>query len=185
MVSSARKHVVSVGYAEHVSLCPGARDECSRAQASIVMQWGIIKCCRVLVRSHIIMDTLSLTRLLTECWELHRVYRGGIPARPRMGFVLRDVRVSIPSAVPEVLSRISLVLYMIYYPPHRKYVELDVDMPNDLPPRHLKTPVKREEWKLSITLSWAVLLHMCVLLHLPPFISLLRVSCWALCPLYA
>lgn len=51
----------------------------------------------------------------------------------------------------------------MYYPEDRKYVELDIDMPNHLPPRHVKTPVKSEEWKLSITLSWVVLLHMCVL----------------------
>lgn len=66
------------------------------------------------------------------------------------------------------------MLYMIYYPEDRKYVELDVDMPNHLPPRHVKTPVKSEEWKLSITLSWVVLLHMCV--H-PLFIPSRLVCC--------
>ena len=58
----------------------------------------------------------------------------------------------------------SLVLYMIYYPPHLKYVEVDVDLPDDLPPAHIKTPVKREQWKLSITLSWVIFWHMCVFL---------------------
>lgn len=59
-----------------------------------------------------------------------------------------------------VLRSCSLVLYMVYYPPHLKYVELDVDLPNNLPPQHIKTPVKREGWKLSITLTRAVCVHM-------------------------
>ncbi|KAJ3017874.1 hypothetical protein NUW54_g488 [Trametes sanguinea] len=68
-----------------------------------------------------------------------------------------------------VLFVMILVLYMIYYPPHLKYVELDVNVSNDLPPQHIKTPVKREQWKLSIVLSWAVFLHMYVLPSLAPW----------------
>ncbi|TBU22816.1 hypothetical protein BD311DRAFT_704950 [Dichomitus squalens] len=62
-----------------------------------------------------------------------------------------------------ILFVLILVLYMIYYPPHLKYVELDVDLPNDLPPQHMKTPVKREGWKLSITLTWAVCIHIALI----------------------
>ncbi|KAI1790051.1 hypothetical protein LXA43DRAFT_1150161 [Ganoderma leucocontextum] len=62
-----------------------------------------------------------------------------------------------------VLFVLILVLYMVYYPPHLKYVELDVDLPNNLPPQHIKTPVKREAWKLSITLTWAVCVHIAVI----------------------
>ncbi|KAI0824497.1 hypothetical protein BC628DRAFT_1339435 [Trametes gibbosa] len=65
-----------------------------------------------------------------------------------------------------------LVLYMIYYPPHLKYVELDVDLPNNLPPQHVKTHVKHEGWKLSITLSWVVLLHISFII----FITFLLLS---------
>ncbi|KAI0711095.1 hypothetical protein C8Q72DRAFT_235184 [Fomitopsis betulina] len=41
-----------------------------------------------------------------------------------------------------------LVLYMIYYPPHLKYTDLDDT-------RYTKT----DPWRLSITLSWVVFLH--------------------------
>lgn len=73
-----------------------------------------------------------------------------------------------------ILTLRSFVLYMIYYPPRRKYVELDVDLPNHLPARHIKTAVKHEEWKLSITLSWVVLFHMYVIVFTHWPLSALR-----------
>ncbi|KAI0768329.1 hypothetical protein BD413DRAFT_135076 [Trametes elegans] len=91
----------------------------------IVMQWAIIKCCRVL----------------------------------SVGGCIESVAGVIQLALVWVLFVMILVLYMIYYPPHLKYVEVDVDLPNNLPPRHVRTPIKREGWKLSITLSWVVLFH--------------------------
>ncbi|KAI0633969.1 hypothetical protein C8Q77DRAFT_714608 [Trametes polyzona] len=93
----------------------------------IVMQWGIIRCCRVLSVGSCIESIAGVFQLVLV-WALFSTI---------------------------------LVLYMIYYPPHLKYVELDVDLANDLPPQHVKTPVKREGWKLSITLSWVVFLHIC------------------------
>ncbi|CDO76118.1 hypothetical protein BN946_scf184876.g11 [Trametes cinnabarina] len=87
----------------------------------IVMQWGVIKCCRVLSAGSCIESTAGVLQL--------------------------------------ALVWVFLVLYMIYYPPHLKYVELDLNVSNDLPPQHIKTPVKREGWKLSIVLSWVVFLH--------------------------
>ena len=54
----------------------------------------------------------------------------------------------------------SLVLYMIYFPPHLKYTEVDVDLHNNRPPRRVKVSVKSDAWRLSIILSWAVLIHM-------------------------
>ncbi|EIN14437.1 hypothetical protein PUNSTDRAFT_80797 [Punctularia strigosozonata HHB-11173 SS5] len=55
-----------------------------------------------------------------------------------------------------LMFTIILVLYMIYYPPHLKYVELDDDAQNI---HHLKTHVKTDSWRLSITLSWVVFVH--------------------------
>jgi len=52
-----------------------------------------------------------------------------------------------------------LVLYMLYYPQHRKYVELDVDAHDSRPPQHVKTSIRSDEWRLSITLSWVVFIH--------------------------
>ena len=68
-------------------------------------------------------------------------------------------------AVPRAYVVYSMVLYMIYYPPHLKYAEVDVDLHNHQPLLHVKTGVKRDEWRLSITLSWVVLLYTCVGLH--------------------
>ncbi|KAI0088322.1 hypothetical protein BDY19DRAFT_994229 [Irpex rosettiformis] len=45
-----------------------------------------------------------------------------------------------------------LVLYMLYYPSHLKFATVDVDG------RPVKTEIKRDEWRLSITLSWIVFL---------------------------
>lgn len=48
---------------------------------------------------------------------------------------------------------------MIYFPPQKKYVEVDVDMHDNRPSRHIKTTVKSDAWRLSIILSWAVFLY--------------------------
>ncbi|KAF8075944.1 hypothetical protein FPV67DRAFT_1469828 [Lyophyllum atratum] len=53
-----------------------------------------------------------------------------------------------------------LVLYLIYYPPHLKYAEIDVDTHDTRPPVHVKTPIKSDDWRLSIILAWVVAIHM-------------------------
>ena len=62
-----------------------------------------------------------------------------------------------------------MVLYMIYYPQHLKFVTVDVDTHDNQPLLHVKTSLKREEWQLSIILSWVVLLYtyawLCILPH--------------------
>lgn len=58
------------------------------------------------------------------------------------------------------LFTIILVLYMIYFPPHLKFAEVDVDLHDNRPPHHIKTSVKSDSWRLSIILSWVVLVHM-------------------------
>jgi len=56
----------------------------------------------------------------------------------------------------------SFVLYMIYYPEHLKYVELDFERTPLLPPIHVKTPVKSDEWRISIIVSWIAAAHLYV-----------------------
>ena len=56
----------------------------------------------------------------------------------------------------------SFVLYMIYYPEHLKYVELDLERTHLLPPIHVKTPVKSDEWRISIIVSWIAAAHLYV-----------------------
>jgi uncharacterized protein with PQ loop repeat len=54
---------------------------------------------------------------------------------------------------------IVFVLYMIYYPEHLKYVEIGIDDTEQLRPLLIKTPVKSEEWRLSIILAWVTVAH--------------------------
>ena len=56
----------------------------------------------------------------------------------------------------------SLVLYIIYFPPHLKYVTLDLDGHDSRPPERVKTNLKSDNWRLSIILSWTVFIHLSV-----------------------
>ena len=56
----------------------------------------------------------------------------------------------------------SLVLYIIYFPPHLKYVTLDLDGHDSRPPERVRTNLKSDNWRLSIILSWIVLIHLSV-----------------------
>ena len=56
----------------------------------------------------------------------------------------------------------SFVLYMIYYPEHLKYVELDLERTPLLPPIHVKIPVKSDEWRISIIVAWIAAAHLYV-----------------------
>ncbi|KLO12529.1 hypothetical protein SCHPADRAFT_875428 [Schizopora paradoxa] len=53
-----------------------------------------------------------------------------------------------------------LVLYMIYFPPHLKYAVATIDTHDMRGIQHVKTNVKTDTWRLSITLSWVVVVHM-------------------------
>ena len=64
-----------------------------------------------------------------------------------------------------VQRHLSLVLYIIYYPPHLKYVSVSLDdsINNGVAPRTVKTSVKSDNWRLSIILSWVVFIHLYVI----------------------
>jgi len=59
-----------------------------------------------------------------------------------------------------LLFSVILVLYIIYFPPHLKYVTLDLDGHDSRPPERVKTNLKSDNWRLSIILSWAVFIHL-------------------------
>lgn len=59
-----------------------------------------------------------------------------------------------------------MVLYMVYYPPHLKYVTADIPTYDQRGIQHVKTNVKSDHWRLSIILSWVVAIHMCVVLRI-------------------
>lgn len=60
-----------------------------------------------------------------------------------------------------------LVLYLIYFPPHLKFVQLPQQQANPTEP--LLTPslsnVKSDDWRLAVTLAWVVAIHMYAFLH--------------------
>ncbi|PBK76096.1 hypothetical protein ARMSODRAFT_950480 [Armillaria solidipes] len=57
-----------------------------------------------------------------------------------------------------------MVLYMIYYPPHLKYSEIDVDAHDSRPiHRRVKTPTFTPEWSQSIFLSWITVAHFAII----------------------
>ncbi|KAI5121596.1 hypothetical protein M0805_009467 [Coniferiporia weirii] len=58
------------------------------------------------------------------------------------------------------LFAVILVLYIMYYPPHLKYAVVAVETHDTRGVQHVKTNVKTEHWRLSIVLTWAVVIHM-------------------------
>jgi len=60
---------------------------------------------------------------------------------------------------------------MIYYPPHLKHVQLEIDAHDSHPAQRVRANLKSEEWRLSIIVSWATVVHLQVFPS--PFLSLL------------
>ncbi|KAG9313688.1 hypothetical protein JVU11DRAFT_6035 [Chiua virens] len=56
-----------------------------------------------------------------------------------------------------------LVLYMLYYPPNLKYIQLDIDTHDARPIHHVRTNLKSSEWRLSVIVSWVVFLHLAII----------------------
>lgn len=65
-----------------------------------------------------------------------------------------------------------LVLYLMYFPPHLKFTEVEVDLHDSRPPQRIKTPVTSNEWRLSVIVSWVVVIHVSLI----AFVSFLLVE---------
>jgi len=72
------------------------------------------------------------------------------------------------------LFTIILVLYMIYYPTRLKYVDIDIPAHDSLPPQHVKTKLRSDEWRLSVIVSWAVAIHLVLLTFVTFFLLFTR-----------
>jgi hypothetical protein len=73
-----------------------------------------------------------------------------------------------------MLTSGSFVLYMIYFPPHLKYLSVDVDADTAEPATygstqtqstghrlvHVNTAVRTDAWRASMLLAWVVVLHL-------------------------
>jgi len=78
-----------------------------------------------------------------------------------VGYCLESLGGIIQVALQWALFSFILVLFLIYFPPHLKYVDLP-QQPSDpneplLPPR--RSNVKGDEWRLAVTLAWVVAIH--------------------------
>ncbi|KAF8128946.1 hypothetical protein EV363DRAFT_1220844 [Boletus edulis] len=56
-----------------------------------------------------------------------------------------------------------LVLYMLYYPPNLKYIQLGIDTHDARPIHHVRTKLQSSEWRLSVIVSWIVFLHLAII----------------------
>ncbi|KAI6165191.1 hypothetical protein EDD17DRAFT_1556444 [Pisolithus thermaeus] len=93
--------------------------------------------------------------------------------------------VEITSGVLQVGSQwflfsMILVLYMVYYPPNLKYVELEIDTHDSRPVQRVRSDIKSNEWRLSIIVSQAVAIHLLLSpslhfsFYLPPILHPIR-----------
>ncbi|KAH9986283.1 hypothetical protein BJV77DRAFT_1029591 [Russula vinacea] len=70
------------------------------------------------------------------------------------------------------LFSIILILYILYFPPHLKYVTLDIEGDESRPAERVKTNLKSDNWRLSIILSWIVFIHLAFcIFHLGNFLG--------------
>jgi len=130
----------------------------------ITMQWGIIKCCRVMVCQSLYHWLCLLFVVVTECWWLRRVSGRCLSALSRVVLVHHNVchrSYCVLHMINDFLNS-SLVLYMIYYPPHLKYAEIEIDTHDARPVQHYVTPIRSDDWRLSKTLSSVVAIHLLV-----------------------
>ncbi|KAL0946308.1 hypothetical protein HGRIS_012551 [Hohenbuehelia grisea] len=109
----------------------------------VTMQWGIVKCCRVVSAASCMEMTLGVVQVGLQWFLFSMIF----------------------------------VLYMIYYPPHLKYVEsgpiADTFGLHSL--QSSKAPEKREEWRLSVVLSWVTVIHI-ILISFTSFFLLLTAT---------
>ncbi|KAH7910535.1 hypothetical protein BJ138DRAFT_1152644 [Hygrophoropsis aurantiaca] len=85
----------------------------------------------------------------------------------------------IQVALQWFLFSVILVLYLIYYPPQLKYVELDLDAHDSRPApqhRYVRTTARSSDWNLSIILSWVVAIHLAGIIFTTFFLILTNPS---------
>ena len=153
-----------------LNMCAWLSPRCHRGTVLIyahrvVMQHTVIKCCRFYV------SRLANVRLMTvahgarsESLRLPRDRSWGHSGRNPVVFVFCHVRSATRNYCSpcRLTGPPSLVLYMLYFPPHLKSVTLDIDADELGPSERIKTDLKSDTWRLSITLSWIVVVHLSV-----------------------
>ncbi|KAL0946309.1 hypothetical protein HGRIS_012551 [Hohenbuehelia grisea] len=148
IISYAPQHfrIIHKGSSEGFSpwfLLLGSTSSASGFLNMVTMQWGIVKCCRVVSAASCMEMTLGVVQVGLQWFLFSMIF----------------------------------VLYMIYYPPHLKYVEsgpiADTFGLHSL--QSSKAPEKREEWRLSVVLSWVTVIHI-ILISFTSFFLLLTAT---------
>ncbi|KAI0046323.1 hypothetical protein FA95DRAFT_1542653 [Auriscalpium vulgare] len=142
-ISYAPQHlrIINKGSSEGFSpwfLLLGSTSAASGMLNMIIMQWGVLRCCRFYTALNCLETIAGVLQVVTQ-WFLFTVILG---------------------------------LYMIYYPQHLKYTTVAIDAHDSRPPSHIKTNIKSHNWRLSIVLSWVVLIHILLI----TFVTFLLIS---------
>ncbi|KIJ26509.1 hypothetical protein M422DRAFT_105343, partial [Sphaerobolus stellatus SS14] len=79
----------------------------------------------------------------------------------KFGYCLESLGGVLQATLQWAFFSLILVFYLLYFPPHLKYVDLPHQPSNPdeplLPPQ--RSNVRTDEWRLAITLSWVVAFH--------------------------
>jgi hypothetical protein len=156
-----------------------------------ILQWPLIRCCKVLVRP----STSLIPRAYKEDLEheiMHMEYAGTRTSHPPMDPLQHRVRP--PPSHINLLTSLSLILYLAYFPTHLKYcrtlplpaTDLNDDVLSSRAQQPEQEPTERDplvvdraqgsnlvkyettsEWRIAVIMSLTVLIH----LYVPSFIQ--------------
>jgi hypothetical protein len=127
------------------------------------MQQAIIRCCRVYVSrpASVAMDPVhrACNQSSLDCLETV----AGVIQVGAQWFLFSVMCVMFtPHSYLQANCPLSLILYILYFPRHLKYVTLDIEGDELRPSERVKTNLKSDNWRLSIILSWIVIIHLSV-----------------------
>ena len=163
MVSSPRKHIECSRDAQHVRSQLHLRDiySCHLQVHHAVRHCQVLPILRAYLVLHINPRVLTPS---VEPWRMPRDDGRDCASRVAVGDVHLHVRSARSSSYPLLTdaSR-SFVLYMLYYPPHLKYITPASDPESSTTSvKPLKRPQRTEEWQNSVILAWVTFGHLCV-----------------------
>ncbi|KAF9235515.1 hypothetical protein BU15DRAFT_89558 [Melanogaster broomeanus] len=100
----------------------------------------------------------AMLNIITLQWSIIQCCR-----KVRLGKCIEVTAGVFQVGIQWLLFTIILVLYMMYYPPDLKHVHLEIDTHDSRPMHHVRTKLKSSEWRLSVIVSWVVLIHLSLL----------------------
>lgn len=80
----------------------------------------------------------------------------------KFGYCLESLGGVIQVIIQWALFTFILVLFLIYFPPHLKFVNLPQQHSNGDPSSTKPINIKSDDWRLAVTLAWVVAIHILV-----------------------